>query len=920
MVRDAAPRVLITDLELRAALPPDVSQPLVLEEQSAQIAAMSTDRVSNKAAAENLVYVIYTSGSTGQPKGTAMPHRAMVNLMEWHRDLRSCESHRVLQFAALSFDVAFQEIFSTLTTGSTLVLLDEWMRKDTKALLELLVEQRVERLFAPPLVLQSLAECHAGAEASSLALRDVITAGEQLRIGPDIVQLFSRLRPCRLHNHYGPTETHVVTALTLQGDPAQWPGLPPIGRPVANTQIYVLDQAMEPVPLGVTGEIYIGGANLARCYLGRPELTAQRFVPDPFSCDSQSRLYRTGDLGRWQVDGVLEYLGRNDDQVKIRGYRIELGEIEAQLALHEDVKDVAVVAREDSPGQKRLVAYITAAEQGASAAERLRAYLGERLPDYMIPAAFVVMDALPVTPSGKLNRRALPAPDLESYASREYEAPNGAVENTLAGIWQEVLGVVRVGRNDNFFDLGGHSLLVLKILFKIDQAFGCSLRVTDLYKHPTVRDLAERVHGRGAKDARIDPTREATLEVTIAPPPGAVHAPAKAILLTGATGFVGRFLLLELLQRTDATVYCHVRARSAREAIQRIHSTLEQWDLWQEEFADRIVPLSGDLRLPRLGFDDATYDRICQEVDSILHCATSMNHLETYGMAKAANVDAARELLRIASQGIPKSVNHVSTFGVFAGRGSGVRHVDEYTSIDDELHYESRGYIASKWIAEKIFIEGRARGLACNIFRLGLVWADTQQGRYDELQHGYRMLKSSLLAGYAVEDYRYDMEPIPVDWAARAIVALAGRHARGGGTFHIASGRPMSEGLFERCNEFVGTELRLMPYPEWVGTIKQLHEKGWMLPIVPLLDGHGGSGERSRTHQEVVQIECARTCRELEQLGLRPPALTDDLIRACLQSMFARDTELRNVLKPEQDMELLAASRRLAFQPSRIAR
>ena len=363
MLEDAAPQVVLTETELVGVLPAGCAQVIALDEKLGQIAAYIDEDLRSEElglSSENLVYVIYTSGSTGRPKGTAMRHRSVVNLIEWHRNTFGCaEEQRVLQFAALSFDVAFQEIFSTLCTGGTLVLLDEWIRRDAQALTELLTKQSIHRLFVPPLMLQSVAEYCKSADQVPQSLKDVITAGEQLRISSEIQDFFGRLAGCRLHNHYGPTETHVVTALTLVGDAKQWPALPSIGRPIANTRIYVLNGRMQPVPIGVAGEIYIGGANVARGYLNRPDLTEQRFVSDPYSSDPQTRLYKTGDLGCWREDGTLEYLGRNDDQVKIRGFRVELKEIEAQLARHEQVREAAVVVRQDTPGQKRLVAYVT---------------------------------------------------------------------------------------------------------------------------------------------------------------------------------------------------------------------------------------------------------------------------------------------------------------------------------------------------------------------------------------------------------------------------------------------------------------------------------------------------------------------------------------------------------------------------------
>jgi len=512
MLEDAAPRVVLTQEALQAGLPATQAELVLLDPTLEQLTGHLDENLPLPGRAEDLVYLIYTSGSTGRPKGTAMPHRAMVNLIQWHRQtLGDTVGQRVLQFAALSFDVAFQEIFTTLCTGGTLVMLDEWVRRDVPALMQLLNAQRIHRLFVPPLMLQTLAEYAASRGTVPSDLRDVITAGEQLKVSAEIIGFFEQLPGCRLHNHYGPTETHVVTALTLEGNPKQWPVLPSIGRPIGNTQMYVLDGAREPVPMGVTGEIYIGGCGVARGYLGRPELTAERFIRDPFSPDPEARLYKTGDLGRWTTHGTLEYLGRNDHQVKLRGYRIEMGEIESQLARHTQVKEAVVIAREDVPGDKRLVAYVTARDQGPPNAEELRAHLKALLPEYMVPSAFVVLPSLPLSANGKLERRALPAPEVSDYASRQYEAPQGEVEEALAGIWQELLHIDRVGRHDNFFELGGHSLYIMKLSTRIESLFSVRVSVPAVFKHPNIVQMAQLIESLWMTEDR--PRAEQGMEI-----------------------------------------------------------------------------------------------------------------------------------------------------------------------------------------------------------------------------------------------------------------------------------------------------------------------------------------------------------------------------------------------------------------------
>lgn len=495
MLEDAAPRIVLTHAKLKPLLPDLQAEVIALDERWPEIALQSD---ANIPVAEigltprNLVYVIYTSGSTGRPKGTAMSHQATVNLIEWHRGVfRGRERHRVLQFAALSFDVAFQEVFSTLSLGGTLRLIDEWVRRDAKALLRYLAEHSIQRLFLPPLMLQSLAESrHIAKLEAPGSLQDVVTAGEQLRIGEEVRGFFRHLPGCRLHNHYGPTESHVVTALTLTGDPGEWPDVPTIGEPIANARIYVLDAQRQPVPIGVPGEVYIGGTAVAQGYLDRPELTAERFVADPFELNSRARMYRTGDLGRWRTDGTVEYLGRNDDQVKIRGYRIELREVEVQLARHEQVSAVAVVVRQDGEGEKRLVAYVTPSNQGAPDSGVLRAHLQAVLPEHMIPSVFVVLDALPRTPSGKLDRRALPAPQLGEHVPDTYQPPRGEIEQAVAQVWRKLLRVERIGREDNFFELGGNSLLASRVMTHVSHELDIDLPLRALFDRPTIARLS----------------------------------------------------------------------------------------------------------------------------------------------------------------------------------------------------------------------------------------------------------------------------------------------------------------------------------------------------------------------------------------------------------------------------------------------
>ncbi|CAJ4969914.1 syringomycin synthetase [Burkholderia pseudomallei] len=462
-------------------------------------------------AARRLAYVIYTSGSSGEPKGVMNEHRGVVNRLWWMQQTYALdERDAVLQKTPFSFDVSVWEFFWPLMSGARLVIAKPEGHKDPAYLSELIDRERVTTLHFVPSMLQAFLEDE-GAARGCGSVKRVMCSGEALP--PSLVKRFYRCLPdARLHNLYGPTEAAVdVTAWAC--DAEEGGASVPIGRPIANTRIYVLDEYGQPVPRGVAGELYIGGVQVARGYLNRPELTRERFVDDPFVAGG--RLYKTGDLARWRTDGSLEYLGRNDFQVKIRGFRIELGEIEAQLAKVAGVREAVVLAREAAPdtkrhaasnensasnsGEKRLVAYYT----GDADATALRAQAAQHLPSYMVPSAYVRLDAWPLTPNGKLDRHALPAPADDAYARAEYEAPQGAKEEALAAIWKDLLPVERISRHDNFFELGGHSLLAITLIEHMRRA-NLHADVTTLFTAPTLADLAVRV-GASRGDTYVPP-------------------------------------------------------------------------------------------------------------------------------------------------------------------------------------------------------------------------------------------------------------------------------------------------------------------------------------------------------------------------------------------------------------------------------
>ena len=464
----------------------------------AELDGLPTDAPNRRTHPDQLAYVLYTSGSTGRPKGVAMSHGALLNLFAWQdADLPLAPGTPVLRFAPLGFDVSCQELFSTWQAGGTIVELPaDDVRRDPQALLDLMERERVERWFVPYSGLVNVAHwALQEPRRRDLRLRTIVTAGEQLQLTQDLMSWLHRIGTgCALVNHYGPTETHAATAYRLPSSmaadrTAARTILPPIGRPIANAQVYVLDRNGQPVPVGVPGELYVGGAGLARGYLDRPQWTAERFVPDPFGGRPGARLYRTGDLARYRPDGTLEYRGRVDTQIKLRGYRIEPGEIEAALEEHPEVRGAAVAVHGEGP-RRQLVGYVVGPSQAH--VRQARAHLRSRLPHYLGPAQLVVLDALALNRNGKVDRAALPAPG-SARNGRPPAPPRTPTELAIARIWTQVLEVDRVDAGDDFFALGGHSLLATRVISRLRSELRIDVPVKAIFEHPTVAALAAAV-------------------------------------------------------------------------------------------------------------------------------------------------------------------------------------------------------------------------------------------------------------------------------------------------------------------------------------------------------------------------------------------------------------------------------------------
>jgi amino acid adenylation domain-containing protein len=489
MLQDADPPVVLTQAHLIGKLPKETKGILCLDRDWTKIAAESTENLSARVGGKNLAYAIYTSGSTGKPKGVPNVHEGIVNRLLWMQDMyRLTSDDRVLQKTPFSFDVSVWEFFWPLLTGAALVVARPGGHRDPAYLIDLIATEKITTLHFVPSMLSIFLEARGLDRCGSI--RQVFASGEALPF--ELQQRFFERLDAELHNLYGPTEA-AVDVTYWQCRPDYERSIVPIGRPIANTQIYILDPQLQPVPIGVPGELHIGGIGLARGYLNRPELTAEKFIADPFSKTPGARLYKTGDLARFLPDGNIEYLGRTDFQVKLRGLRIELGEIEAVLGECAGVLQAVVVVREDHPGDKRLVGYLMVSAGHEFDSESLKSELKDRLPEYMVPSRFVLVEKFPMTTSGKVNRKALPPPPMNESNGKNAIAPRNEVEAQVAALFAGVLGIPSIGVTDNFFDLGGHSLLAARLVAQLNETFGRHIPLSAMFRGATVESLARLI-------------------------------------------------------------------------------------------------------------------------------------------------------------------------------------------------------------------------------------------------------------------------------------------------------------------------------------------------------------------------------------------------------------------------------------------
>ncbi|WP_017556277.1 non-ribosomal peptide synthetase [Nocardiopsis baichengensis] len=817
----------------------------------------------------DLAYLVFTSGSTGAPKGVQVEHGSLAHLSgAAAAEYGITPQDRVLQFGALSFDTSIEQMAVALVSGAALVLPETaWAPSEMPGRL---AAHGVTVMDLTPLYWHRVLDALESGAPVPPGLRLAIVGGEAVP-ADDCLRSLRLLPGVRLVNAYGLTETTITTCVkTITPDDLR-PGAPaPVGRPLPGTEVRVLDADLRPVADGRTGEVWIGGAGVARGYAGRPDLTRERFRDEPGAAPG-ARLYRTGDLGRINAAGDLEIAGRADRQVKIRGFRVEPDEVEAALGGCAAVGAGAVNAVERG-GRTVLAAYYTPAAGAPGAAEAeaaLREELGRALPAHMVPEVFVRLGALPLHPSGKVDRARLPVPEAPSDTApsepASADASASGFERGMARLWEQVLGVREVGPDADFFALGGDSILASELTAKVRAAFSVPITqvrplIRVLLQEPVLRSFAGAVRearagrldgGRGLTAEEFEAEAEPGVEVRRDPEgPAPRRSDPGEILLTGATGFLGAHLLRELLATTGARVHCLVRAGSGEHALERIRANARAYfpdDLTAPGVAERIVPLPGDLAEPRLGLSEEDFDRLARTVDAVHHPGGEVNFVYPYSRLRGANVEGTREILRLATRYRNIPVHYVSTMAVVSGYGTaGVRHVTEDTPLAHPDHL-SVGYVETKWVAERMLQKAARQGLAVSVFRAADISGDTVSGAWNTAT------EMCAVKRFIVDTGKCPVAELPLDYTpadryAAALAHIARTAPLQGEVYHLTNPGKANISLLADRLRAHGHPVEEVPWEEWIEELVTLavERPGHpMAPFVPLFVDRCATGEMS---------------------------------------------------------------------------
>lgn len=842
IINDSKIDLIITQNDMSDKFPDKKIKLISLNEIELALSELNTVNLEFPIDPMDIAYINYTSGSTGTPKGVKVPHRGIVRLVKNTNWMKISEKDRMLHASNNIFDVTTLEVWGALLNGACLCIYHH--------------KNLIPSVMAKFLKDEKITQIHFSAKFFNLMIdneiesltevRCLFSTGEAMSV-KHAKKAFSRLSRTKIGNCYGPTENTVYTTSYIISSIEDIEKEVPIGKPISNTFTYILDKNLNPVPIGEVGELCTGGDGVAKGYLNKKELTDKVFVMDPFSNEKGSMMYKTGDLASYQPDGNVLFRGRFDSQVKIRGFRIELGAIESEVKKNKNVRDCVCVVSEEIEGEKQLALYV---EVSGMSKEKLTSFISLHLPKNMIPDFIIIMENLPLTPTGKIDRKILAHPrKILREMNTETTDSSSVFERLIMKIWGTILKLEKINREDNYFHIGGNSINAVELICLLSDHFKMEFSSGLIFEEQVLKDFSKKIEE--LISARIRTKKEKQLskfffvrwrdqEVFLDSLIGKENLPLpvkeqftdpKNVFLTGSTGLVGAFVLQMLLKNTNAKIYCLTRANATEEGYNKIILNMEKYGIWNKVYRLRIIPIIGDLGKKLMGIAPNIFSNLAEIIDSVFHIGASTHHMFSYNQLKSINVEGTKEAIFLALHKKNKIFQYISTIDVFEAKGT--LYEEDDLEKSEKL---ANGYAQSKWVAEKIVKYARERGLYANIFRLSRILGSSENGSGPTSDFIWQMVQAVIyLKAFPDIEIKENMEP--VDFVAQAIVGISKEPDEINKEYHLFSPKMISIKTVFKALQLYGYPLLEISYKKWRKELIdfcRINKKSHICGLVPL--------------------------------------------------------------------------------------
>lgn len=899
MLKDAQVDVLLTQTDLGEIFKDFSGSIIHLDNDDLYTTPAPNLSFLHQGVPDDIAYVIYTSGSTGTPKGVCCTHRGIVNLVN---DVQSraplTAGDKNLLVTSISFDVSVYEIWTALFYGCQLHILSSHIKDTSENLFEYISSQKISATYLPPFFVPKFSAAVEHNPSLFQSLKRLLVGVEPLE-EMILIKIKNNIHGLKIINGYGPTEAAVIATLysvsnqSISGSHR----LVPLGKPVANYKLYILDKKLNPLPLGAVGELFIASVGISKEYLHRPELTTQKYITNPFYHSSDNKyykkLYRTGDLVKSDVNGNLYFMGRVDDQIKIRGYRVELAAIELKLCQYPDIHEAIVLPEDDTQGNKFLAAYLLTSNKSL-VLSRLKEFLHEHLAHYMVPSRYTLIEKIPRNKNGKVDKAALRelGKNLPPLATT-YTPPRNSIEKKIATIWCEVLSLTSASIDDNFFNLGGHSLLVSEVLLRVRKQFKVDISMHDFFEKPTINFLAKLVGKKINRDSPFESQSRllAMQDSQLEPLPHLVNPPqdinqTKEVLLTGVTGFLGVHILDCLLRSTDFKVYCIIRAENIMQAKERILTHMHRMGL--NSFDEkRIVLLCGDIGETHFGLTQSAYIELARSIDIIYHSAAKVHHIYNYTELRRDNVLATLELIKFAAAEKTKYFHFVST--ISSGLLGKDKHITEkFIQSTNELCPLFKGYAQSKQMAEYLLTKAKEKGLPVSIYRPGWITGHSKTGALlCEKDHYSLLIKGCIQLGYA-PNWNILLNMNPVDIVSKFMVKTSLVSHGLNQVYNLFNSHLLNWVDLIMWLQAQGYSIKLMPSIEWYKKhLLRIQQDNVLYPLLAIYSKQamiGGLMERDAVSSAKVDTSNAK--KMLKELNMQLPLINDQLLKCYLDFYY----------------------------------